>query len=208
MSSNKRVEKHPPKIWDLPFDIRRQLSGRGGRQRALAADNHLLIVLYQVSKPKSSRGETVYFWRNREHEWHYSERGGGFSALEKVVESYGNRIAELEESLSTADDSRARFQLLDDVTPVLRSVRNLADALHKGLELSDQQTLAGPSIKPGMTTNRGHRNCKVFVITLSRFHALPRSSSPMCIAQSSLLTRGNRNFSRTMYANNRKRLTV
>ena len=101
-------------------------------------------MLYQVSKPKSSRGETVYFWRNREHEWHYSERGGGFSALEKVVERYGNRIAELEESLSTADDSRARFQLLDDVTPVLRSVRNLADALHKGLELSDQQTLAGP----------------------------------------------------------------
>lgn len=151
MPSNKRVEKHPPKIWDLPFDIRRQLSGRGGRQRAIAADNHLMIVLYQVPETKSDRGETVYFWRNHEHVWHYSERGGGFSSLEKVIEDYANRIAELEESLSEAKDSRARFQLLDEVTPVLRSVRNLADALHKALELSDQQALAA-------TVNKARRD--------------------------------------------------
>jgi len=139
MRSNKRTEKRPPKIWDLPFEIRRQLSGRGGRQRAIAADNHLMVVLYCVPEPESNRGETVYFWRNRDHEWHYSERGGGFSALEKVVQQYEDRVAKLDDALSTAEDSRARFQVLDEITPVLRSVRNLSDTLHKAWELSEHQ---------------------------------------------------------------------
>ena len=59
MRSNKRPEKRPPKIWDLPFDIRRQLSGRGGRQRAIAADNHLMLVLNRVPQPNSDHSDTV-----------------------------------------------------------------------------------------------------------------------------------------------------
>lgn len=141
MGSKKRIDKRPPKIWDLPFDIRRKLSGRGGRQRAIVADNHLMIVLHAVPEPKSNRGETVYFWRNRDHEWNFSERGGGFPALENVVQKYEDRVAELEESLSAAEDSRARFQVLDEITPVLRSARNLSDALHKAWELSEQQAV-------------------------------------------------------------------
>lgn len=139
MRTNKRVEKRPPKTWDLAFGIRRQLSGRGGRQRALAADNQLMVVLHQVPRAKSSPGHTVYFWRSREQEWHYSERGGGFSALENLIQRYDDRISELEETLANANDSRTRFQVLDEITPVLRSARNLSDALHKALELSELQ---------------------------------------------------------------------
>ena len=136
MRSNKQPEKRPPKIWDLPFDIRRQLSRRGGRQRAIAADNHLMLVLHRVPELNSDRGDTVYFWRNGDQEWHFSERGGGFATLENVVQQYEDRIVELEESLATAKDSRARFQVLDEITPMFRSVRNLADALHKAWELT------------------------------------------------------------------------
>lgn len=149
MRSNKPTEKRPPKIWDLPFDIRRQLSGREGRQRAIAADHHLMLVLYCVPEPESNRGETVYFWRNRDQEWHFSERGGGFSALEKVVQQYEHRVAELDDALSTAEDSRARFQVLDEVTPLLRSVRNLSDTLNKAWELSEQQAAVINKKKPG-----------------------------------------------------------
>ena len=35
MSKRKRQENPPPKIWDLPLDLRRRLSQHGGRQRAL-----------------------------------------------------------------------------------------------------------------------------------------------------------------------------
>ena len=102
----------PPTIWDLPFDIRRQLSGRGGRQRAIAADNHLMLVLNRVPQPNSDQADTVYFWRNRDQKWHFSERGGGgFGALETVVQQYEDRIVELEEALAAAKDSRARFQV-------------------------------------------------------------------------------------------------
>jgi len=146
MRSNKQPEKRPPKIWDLPFDIRRQLSRRGGRQRAIAADNHLMLVLHRVPELNSDRGDTVYFWRNGDQEWHFSERGGGFATLENVVQQYEDRIVELEESLATAKDSRARFQVLDEITPMFRSVRNLADALHKAWELTEQQALTGGGV--------------------------------------------------------------
>jgi Mg2+ and Co2+ transporter CorA len=139
MRSNKYNQKRPPKIWDLPFGIRRQLSRRSGRQIAISDDGHLFIVLCNVPRDKTNSGERVFFWRNREHEWHYSERGGGFSSLEKLVQAYDDRVAELEESLENAGDSESRFRVLDEVTPVLRSARNLSDALHKAFELSEQQ---------------------------------------------------------------------
>jgi hypothetical protein len=88
MRSNKYNQKRPPKIWDLPFGIRRQLSRRSGRQIAISDDGHLFIVLCNVPRDKTNSGERVFFWRNREHEWHYSERGGGFSSLEKLVQAY------------------------------------------------------------------------------------------------------------------------
>ena len=139
MRAKKRNEKRLPKTWDLPFEIRRQLSGRGGRQRALAADNHLMIVVHQVPPARSIPGETVYFWRDRDQQWHFSERGGGFSALVKLVQEYDDRITRLEEKIADAKDSLTRFRVLDLVTPILRSARNLNDALQKAWELSEQQ---------------------------------------------------------------------
>ena len=133
MRSNKRPEKRPPKIWDLPFDIRRQLSGRGGRQRAIAADNHLMLVLNRVPQPNSDQADTVYFWRNRDQKWHFSDRGGGFGALETVVQQYEDRIVELEEALAAAKDSRARFLSTGrdnpDVSISQKSNRRIAQSL-------------------------------------------------------------------------------
>ena len=56
----------------------------------------------------------VYFWQNRDQEWHFSERGGGFAVLENAVQQYENHVVELEESLAAAKDSRARPQGLDE----------------------------------------------------------------------------------------------
>jgi len=105
-----------------------------------------MLVLHRVPELNSDRGDTVYFWRNGDQEWHFSERGGGFATLENVVQQYEDRIVELEESLATAKDSRARFQVLDEITPMFRSVRNLADALHKAWELTEQQALTGGGV--------------------------------------------------------------
>jgi len=156
MRSKKRIEKRPPKIWDLPFEIRRQLSGHAGRQRTIIADDNLLIVLRQVPAGKSEFGDTVSFWKDREHQWHFSERGGGLSALERLVQDYDDRVAALEESLAGAEDSEARFQTLDEVTPVLRAVRGLCDALGKAREWSDQHvdsTRSAPSQTPKRATS-------------------------------------------------------
>ena len=58
----------------------------------IAADNHLMLVLNRVPQPNSDQADTVYFWRNRDQKWHFSERGGGFGALETVVQQYEDRI--------------------------------------------------------------------------------------------------------------------
>jgi len=128
-----------PKIWDLPLALRIQLSSRGGRQRALTDDQHLVLVLhsYRSSKPSASKRlqpTPVYFWRTPEHEWHFSERGGGFQALESIVQDYEDRVIQLEEANTLATKPEQWFGILDTLTPLLRSARGVSETLLKAYE--------------------------------------------------------------------------
>ena len=129
-------ENPPPKIWSIPIEIRRRLSGRVGRQRAMACDDHLLMVLQPVPDRTMPRQPGVYFWRCPEGEWSHSEQGAGFAALEQLVQDYENVVVELEREQDAATSTKEWFQILERVGPIHRAARSLHDTLLESLELS------------------------------------------------------------------------
>ena len=129
-------ENHPPRIWGIPTEIRRRLSGRVGRQRVLASEGHLVMVLHPVPNRNCPRQPGVYFWRSPDGDWAHSEQGPGFASLESLVQEYENKVVELEHANEVATSTRAWFAILDELGPLCRAARNLRDTLTDALEES------------------------------------------------------------------------
>ena len=140
MTTDQRVtnENPPPRMWRIPIEIRRRLSGRVGRQRAIAFEEHLLIVLHPVPNRAAPRQPGVYFWRSPEGEWCYSEQGAGFTSLEELVQQYEDTVLSLEHSLESATTTKEYFEILDQIGPIHRAARNL----HETLGHAREQTIA------------------------------------------------------------------
>jgi len=124
-----------PPTWALPDSIRTRLGQNTyGRQRAIFEENHLLLVLHKPPGPDDSGREGQLFWRNPAGEWQFNRGGPGPSALKRHVQSY----AELEQKLTLdyerAPDITALFDLLEMLTPLVRSARNLHHALQAARE--------------------------------------------------------------------------
>lgn len=128
------LENPPPRIWTIPTSLRRRLSSRVGRQRAIADEDHLIMVLYPVPDRKQSRVPGVYFWRSPEGDWAHSEQGSGFAALQSLVQNYEDQVLELEQKQETASTTTEWFEILDAIVPTLRSARNLHETLQNGRE--------------------------------------------------------------------------
>jgi hypothetical protein len=124
-----------PPTWSLPDSIRTRLGQNTyGRQRAIFEENHLLLVLHKPPGPDDSGREGMLFWRNPAGEWQFNRGGPGPTALKRHVQSY----AELEQKLTLdyerAPDITALFDLLEALTPLVRSARNLHHALQAARE--------------------------------------------------------------------------
>jgi len=127
-------ENFPPRVWSLPIEIRRRLSGRVGRQRAITCEDHLLMVLHRVPNRTTPRQPGVYFWRAPSGEWSHSEQGAGFAALERLVQDYEETVLRSEQAHETAISTKDWFAILDEIGPVHRASRNLHDTLTQALE--------------------------------------------------------------------------
>ena len=140
MTNHQRVTKEnpPPRMWRIPIEIRRRLSDRVGRQRAITFDEHLLLILHPVPDRSAPRQPGVYFWRSPEGEWCYSEQGAGFTSLEELVQRYEDTIVSLERSLESASTTKEYFEILDQIGPIHRASRNM----HEALSQAREQTVA------------------------------------------------------------------
>ena len=52
-----------PAVWQVPQEFRDRLGDRAGRQRAMAADGHLLLVLHRPPGPEDAERSGRFFWR-------------------------------------------------------------------------------------------------------------------------------------------------
>jgi hypothetical protein len=119
-----------PPTWSMPESIRVRLGqSTFGRQRAILEDGHLLLVLHKPPGPDDRGREGVLFWRNPTGEWQFSRGGPGPGALKRHVQSYAELEARLAQDYDAAEDVHSLFDLLEALTPLVRSARNLHLAL-------------------------------------------------------------------------------
>lgn len=118
-----------PATWETPAVFRRRLGAKVGRQRAMVADGHLLLVLHAPPTASDDTRSARLFWRSPEGQWRSTEHGAGVAALEKHLQDFGKRLGELDEMDHQASTSEDYFRVLSELAPLLRATRNLHDVL-------------------------------------------------------------------------------
>ncbi len=118
-----------PPGWDIPASIRAQLGDQSGRQRALEADGHVVIVVHKVPRARSHQREGIAFWRNPEGQWSFNGRGNALNVLKQLIEAYQKTVERLGEEHESADSASEKFCILESIGPLNRAARNLFDTL-------------------------------------------------------------------------------
>lgn len=114
-----------PAHWDVPQEFHDRLGERVGRQRAMIAAGHLLLVLHRPPKPNEMERQGRFFWRKPDGSWDSNELGSGQTALEKHLVDFTDRIIELDRQQEAAKLSTEYFSVLEATAPVHRAARNL-----------------------------------------------------------------------------------
>ncbi|MCU0960699.1 MAG: hypothetical protein MUF48_11395 [Pirellulaceae bacterium] len=124
-----------PSKWQLPAAIRDRLGSQVGRQRAMSADDHLLLVLHAPPKPDDAQRTGRLFWRSPPGEWNSSTMGAGIHALTLHIEEYDEAVNRLDRQESAATTVEEYFQVLNALAPVHRAARNLHQVLQEARQL-------------------------------------------------------------------------
>lgn len=123
-----------PPLWKVPQVFRDRMGEQVGRQRAMLADGHLLLVLHAPPKANENQRHGQFFWRDAEGQWTSKERGTGINALSKHLEDYEAIIAELDRLEEKATSSGEYFAILEQLSPVQRAATNLHHVLQEARE--------------------------------------------------------------------------
>lgn len=125
-----------PQNWHLPETIERRFGQASfGKQRAMTAEGHLLLILHQLPTWGQRDRQAVLFWRNPEGAWQFSGRGGnGLAALRKHVKEYEGAEAKLDTHYDAAQSPADYFAVLENMAPILHAARNLHATLQAARE--------------------------------------------------------------------------
>ncbi|MGK7873692.1 MAG: hypothetical protein AB4426_10400 [Xenococcaceae cyanobacterium] len=124
-----------PSSWELPEQIKKRFGQKSpGKQRAMAAEGHLLLVLHKAPKPDQRERQTVFFWRKPNGDWDYSGRGKGLQPLIKHLEEYSLAEQKFTRKYEKAQKAEDYFQILEEITPLHHATKNLHDTLQSARE--------------------------------------------------------------------------
>lgn len=113
-----------PMNWETPELFRERLGKSVGRQRPMAADGHLLLVLHAPPRVESTTRVGRFFWRDADGNWKSNELGNGIAALGKHLDEYNTILAALDRMEEEAETAANNFLVLELLAPLLRSARN------------------------------------------------------------------------------------
>jgi hypothetical protein len=132
-----------PEVWAVPEVFRRRLGEQSGRQRAMHADGHLLLVLHAPPKADSETREGRFFWRDAAGNWTPPGTAPSQPGLGELLTEYERAIDKLQDAEDAAQTARQYFDLLTALNPLVRSARNLHEAIQDGrkAEPNDRQLL-------------------------------------------------------------------
>ena len=124
-----------PATWEVPADFRSRLGEKAGRQRAMMAEGHLLLVLHAPPKKDEPDRKGRLFWRKPDGTWLSNELGGGAAALGKHLNEYAEIVDKMDRQEDVAGSVDEYFTILDAMGPIQRSVRNLQATLQDARKL-------------------------------------------------------------------------
>jgi len=132
-----------PHTWAVPEIFRRRLGEQPGRQRAMHAEGHLLLVLHAPPSPESPTREGRFFWRDPAGNWTPTGTAPSQPGVGQLLGDYERAIARLQDAEDVAQTAREYFDLLNHLNPLARSARNMHDAIQEGREAepNDRQLL-------------------------------------------------------------------
>ncbi len=126
-----------PHNWEVPQVFRGRLGTHAGRQRAMSADGHLLIILHDVPKAEVPERVARLFWRKPDGSWKSTGSGAAtINALRAHVEAYGAAVDAMEARAANAKRASEWFELMHESAPLLRAVRNMSATLQESRELA------------------------------------------------------------------------
>ena len=114
-----------PRVWEVPQVFRDRLGSSVGRQRVMAADGHLLLVLHAPPEPGETTRQGRFLWRKPDGTWTSNDLGGGPQVVAKHLDQFAKAVHDCdvwEEQAKTAEDY---FAVLERLAPIQRSARNL-----------------------------------------------------------------------------------
>ncbi len=118
-----------PPGWDVPQEFRDRLGSKVGRQRAMFADDHLLLVLHAPPAPDQDERQGRFFWRKPDGTWISDQLGTGPDAVTKHLDEYAGRIDALDRQDEKATQSHEHFAILEALAPLHRAARNMHTVL-------------------------------------------------------------------------------
>jgi hypothetical protein len=127
-----------PATWELPGEIVARLGESAGRQRPMLSGGHLLLVLHEPPGPDDTERVGRYFWRNPDGAWKSNILGPGIQSLRKHVAEFMERIEKLDDEFQAAATADDYFQILQEVTPLFRTIRHLHATLQEAREMLPQ----------------------------------------------------------------------
>ncbi len=123
-----------PRDWNVPQLFRDRVGEQAGRQRAMLAEGHLLLVLHAPPSGDHGHRGARLFWRSPDGEWQSNSLGSGPRCLRRHVEEFAaavDKLEKLEEQTFRAD---AYHALLPQITPLMRSALHLHATLQEARE--------------------------------------------------------------------------
>ena len=125
---------HMPADWQVPSLFTQRLGDSAGRQRAMAADGQLLLVLHEPAAASPAARTGRLFWRDAAGSWHSNVFGDGVQALKRHLADFTERADGLEKQWQHADSAEDYFTLLRALAPLHRTTRNLHATLQQARE--------------------------------------------------------------------------
>jgi Mg2+ and Co2+ transporter CorA len=127
-----------PAAWGVPNELRERLGTQAGRQRAMAADGHLLLVLHAAPAADDSGRAGRFFWRSPDGKWMSNEHGTGTNAVSTHLDEYEDAIARLDRDEEEAESAEEYFRVLDHLAPVYRAAQNMHCVLQEARKASPE----------------------------------------------------------------------
>ena len=123
-----------PATWDLPAEFRERVGEKPGRQRAMVAQGHLLLVLHRPPRGNDNERAGRFLWRKPDGTWQASDLGNGAAVLMWHMSEYSEVVDRFGYNEDKAVTIAEYYEVLDGITPVHRAIRNLHAALQEARE--------------------------------------------------------------------------